>query len=185
MRTARVSPSKRRRGFTLVEVSFAIAVIVVAVSGLLGTLVGSSALGRVARETSLAQQAARQQLELLQGAPFPEIFAAFNASADDDAGISVAAPGANFAVPGLSLVPGDAACGAVEFPVVDNAGALQLREDFVDDALGMPRDLDGDGAVDALDHSGDYRLLPVRVRVRWQGVSGVRVLELESLLCAR
>jgi prepilin-type N-terminal cleavage/methylation domain-containing protein len=184
MRSTARNPG-RRRGFTLVEVAFAIAVIVVAVSGLLGALVGSSALGRVARETALAQQAARQQLELVLSAPFAETFAAFNASADDDGGLSVAAPGATFAVPGLSLAPGDAACGAIEFPTVDNAGVLQLREDVVDTPLGMPRDLDGDGAVDATDHSADYRLLPVRVRVRWQGVSGVRDLELESILCAR
>jgi hypothetical protein len=49
----------------------------------------------------------------------------------------------------------------------------------------MPRDVDLDGVVDVADHSTDYVLLPVRILVRWRGVSGVRELELESVLCER
>jgi hypothetical protein len=60
---------------------------------------------------------------------------------------------------------------SIEFP--GNTGAV-LREDAVDAELGMPRDLDGDGTVDTDDHAGDYLVLPVRVRVTWDGVSGSR-----------
>ena len=48
--------------------------------------------------------------------------------------------------------------------------------------MGMPRDLDGDGVIDALDHSGDYRLLPVLVRVAWRGSSGPAKLEFRTML---
>jgi hypothetical protein len=61
-------------------------------------------------------------------------------------------------------------------------GALELREDVVDAGLGMPRDLNLDGVIDALDHSGDYRILPVRVLVEWTGMSGNRTHRLETVL---
>jgi len=46
--------------------------------------------------------------------------------------------------------------------------------------IGMPRDLNLDGAVDALYHAGDYMILPVRVRVQWMGASGPRTVELQT-----
>lgn len=176
-----------RRGFTIVEVMIAAAVLVIAISGLVGALVGSTSLGRVNRESALAEQAARRVLEELQGVPFAEVFATYNASTDDDAGLAVAARGSNFVVVGLDADPNDADgfCGEVIFPVIDVAGTMQLREDVVDGALGMPRDLNGSGAVDTADHAGDYRLLPVRIRVAWRGVSGSRAYDLETLVCTR
>jgi hypothetical protein len=57
-----------------------------------------------------------------------------------------------------------------------------LREDVNLPELGMPRDLNGDGAVDAGNHSTDYRLLPVIVRVRWQGAGGPSQFELKTML---
>ena len=56
----------------------------------------------------------------------------------------------------------------------------ELRENAVDTTIGMPRDLNLDGAVDALDHAGDYMILPVRVRVQWMGASGPRTVELQT-----
>jgi hypothetical protein len=78
----------------------------------------------------------------------------------------------------------DGRVGEVIFPNGGN-GATFLAENEVDPALGLTRDLNGDGAIDALDHSGDYRLLPVRVRVAWSGATGDRQIELEALLCLR
>jgi hypothetical protein len=37
----------------------------------------------------------------------------------------------------------------------------------------MPRDLNGDGVVDALDHSVDRILLPVKVTVEWKPAGSV------------
>jgi hypothetical protein len=63
------------------------------------------------------------------------------------------------------------------------AGApSQLREDVVLPDLGMPRDLNGDGVVDASNHDVDYTLLPVLVRVRWRSASGTGQFELRTMI---
>ena len=48
----------------------------------------------------------------------------------------------------------------------------QLHEDMDLPALGFPRDLNGDGAIDGADHAGDYSILPVQVVVRWRAAGG-------------
>ena len=183
-RNARARIGGRRAGFSLVEMAIAAVVITVAVCGLSGSVVSSVALNRVNHETALAEAAVRGVMEQVSGANFAQAFARFNTDPADDPDGAGTAPGATFAVVGLT---GDAGAlpGSVTFPVVAGAGGPQLREDFADAALGMPRDLNADGVVDAMDHSGDYRLLPVRVNVTWRGVSGLRTLMVETLLCAR
>jgi len=187
MPSTHILKRRARAGFSLVEVSVAMCVMVVALSALVSSLVASSGMHRVSSETAIAQRAAVQLLEQMQGAPFAEIYRAYNATTADNAGLTIAPPGANFAVAGLDPAPGDVdgVCGEIQFPDVDVAGVLQLREDAVDADLGMPRDLDLDAVVDGANHSTDYVLLPVRILVRWRGVSGVRELELESVLCER
>jgi hypothetical protein len=163
-------------------------VLAIALSGMIGSLVAAMSLDRVNRESAIAQQAARRVLEEVQGVPFGEIFRTYDSWNGDDAGLTVAARGNTFAVTGLDPQIGDAdgLCGQVIFPTVMVGPVPQLREDVADAALGMPRDLNGSGgAPDAADHSGDYVLLPVRVRVQWRGVSGNRTVDLEMVLCDR
>lgn len=184
-RQVRRSP---RAGFTLVEVAAAALLLLVAVSGLAGSVLAVVELGRANDEAALADAAARDTAEELANVPFAQIFARFNAEpADDPDGIGTA-PGAAFDVRGLTPRAGDAdgRVGRIVFPV-DPADPGILREDVVDEDLGMPRDLNGDAGFssavfDALDHSGDYRLLPVTVRVEWTGVSGDQFLEIHQLL---
>lgn len=167
----------------------AAAVLAVALSGLAGSLVSAMALARVNRESAIARAAAQRTLEEIQGVPFAETFAVFNASTADDAGLTFPARGAGFAVAGMDAPPGDAdgLCGRVMFPTVVNLfGVEELREDVVDARMGMPRDLNLDGLPgDGLDHAGDYVVLPVRVRIEWRGVSGTRQLDFETVLCDR
>lgn len=179
---------RSRAGFSLVEIVVAGLVLAIAVCGMSGSMVSAVAVNRVNRETALAQEAVQRQMELLQGTVFEETFRRFNTNPNDDPGGAGSAAGANFAVFGLDVADGDAdgRVGQIEFPTVDVAGVPQLREDVVDATLGMPRDLNGSGGtIDALDHSGDYRLLPVRVRVQWRGVAGPRTLTAEGMLAAR
>lgn len=61
-------------------------------------------------------------------------------------------------------------------------GTWMLREDVEMPELGMPRDLNGDGVVDDLDHRGDAEILPICVRIAWKGRFGERSLEVYSLL---
>jgi hypothetical protein len=140
----------------------------------------------VNRETGLAVAAARNMLERLRSEDFSRVFALYNADPLDDPGGPGTAGGSRFAVQGLDDAP-DALAGLqgeILFPtVVDMVGGLQLREDVDVRALGMPRDLSGDGVIDDQDHAGSYFILPVQVRVRWRGVTGIRQYEMATQLC--
>lgn len=179
--------ARRRGGFTLLEVMVAALVLTVAVVSSLGSMVTSYALNRTNRETSIAEDAARRILEEVRSVPFAEAFAIYNADASDDGGLTVAARGPNFAVRGLEAAANDpdGLCARVMFPSQVVGGVEQLREDVVDPELGMPQDLNGDGPVDAANHSNAYVLLPVRVRIEWRGAAGRRTLDLNSIVCLR
>ena len=72
----------------------------------------------------------------------------------------------------------DALVGRVELPLLGG----QLREDMVFPELGLPRDLNGDGIIDALDHSTDCVLIPMRVSVDWQSRKGPRTVTLTTII---
>ncbi len=173
-----------RGGFTLIELAIGITVLLVGVLGFAQTMVSIERTQTRTRESGRATQAARGMLERIQAEAFPEAFRRFNADPADDPGGAGTAPGAFFAVEGLSVQPGDTDgfVGQVIFPTP--AGAPnELRESTVDAALGMPRDLNGDGVVHATaSYSTDYRVLPVRVRVAWIGTAGRSAIELRTVL---
>ncbi len=177
------SACRSRGGFALVEVLVASGVLTIAVVGMAGAMLSSMALQRSESESTIARLSAQQVLETMQAVDFSEVWACYNASTADDAGLVTPARGATFVVQGLTPVEGDAdgRCGSIEFPETNGA----LREDVVDAALGMPMDLDGNGTVDTANHASDYTLLPVRVRVDWRGPSGPQVYQLETILCLR
>lgn len=175
-------PERRasRRGMTMVEVCISMVVLLVAIGGTLSTISGHLVLGASARETSVAYHEAQRLLERLKSEDFELLFARYNESADDDpAGVS--APGSAFDVAGLSARAGDGdgRVGRISFPV-EEAAPTHLREDLVFN--GRTLDLDADGVLDGDDRSGDYVLLPVRVRIEWKGRSGNRFVELQTIL---
>jgi hypothetical protein len=143
------------------------------------TLVISSALNMTGRETAVASRGAQSIIEELKATTFAEIFARYNTTAADDPAGGTS-PGANFAVAGLAprADDEDGFVGALEFP----GTGTTLREDGDDVELGLPRDLDGDGDLDGADHAGDYRILPVRVVIAWNGQNGARTFELVTVL---
>lgn len=175
-RTARTG---RAAGFTLLEVMISATVFLLVAGAVVTTVVVSTALNSTNRESALAARGAQSALEELKGLAFAEVFARYNATAADDPAAGPA-PGNAFAVAGLTTLPGDADgfVGRLEFP----GGGVELREDVEDAELGLPRDLNGDGAVDDEDHAGDYLLLPVRAVVEWTGKNGTRTLELVTVL---
>jgi hypothetical protein len=69
--------------------------------------------------------------------------------------------------------------GRIRFPDTPNS---ELREDVYMPELGLPMDLNGDGIIDELDHSQDYKILPVIVEVQWVGKTGDREFSLHALL---
>ena len=176
---------KRRAGLSLLDALVAITILAVAVGGLGASVIASMQLSRVNEEKAIAVDAAHAMVEQLHTTEFSEIFATFNAAGADDPDGANTAPGDDFAVVGLRVQDGDAdgMTGQIEFPtIVDGSGKLVLREDLVDPGLGMPRDLNGDGVIDSQDHSGDYVLLPARVRLMWRGPGGNQTTFVEALL---
>jgi len=169
----------QRAGFTVLELMISATVFLLVAGAVTTSVVVSSALNTTARETAQATRAAESLLEELKGIEFAEVFARYNESAADDPALGPS-PGAGFAVAGLGVQAGDADgfVGRVEFPMV----GAELREDVDDVELGLPRDLNGDGVVDALDHAADYRILPVRVVVAWTGKNGARTVGLVTVL---
>jgi len=173
-----------RAGFTLIELAISITVLLVGVLGFAQTLVSIEKTQARTRESGRASQAARGMLERIQAEAFPEAFRRYNAEPSDDPGGAGTAPGSNFAVEGLSAPADDADgfVGEVVFPTPVGLPGV-LRENTVDSALGMPRDLNGDGLIHATaSYATDYRVLPVRVRVVWIGTAGRSEIELRTVL---
>jgi hypothetical protein len=138
----------------------------------------------VNKESALASDGVADMVERLQGVGhFKDVFALYDANPNDDPGIPGSAPGNHFAVKGLQVPDGDAigSVGEIVFPTI----GTQLREDVVDPELGMPRDLNGDGIIDSADHAGDYKLLPVLLRLHWKGVGVKRSVVVRTLLADR
>jgi hypothetical protein len=174
---------RRREGFSLVEVAIVAVLLLVAVGGLSGAVISSLRLARTTEESTVADEAVRALAARMQTEDFGELFRRYNSTPGDIAG---AEPGAAFDVTGLAPQADDAdgRVGRIVFPTVDFGGVQALREDVVDPRLGMPagRDLNGDTLVDALDHAGDYRILPARLIVEWTGAGGDRSCELDVVL---
>ncbi len=165
---------------SLLEVLIALVVFSIAAAAYAGALASTSESSAERRAASLAASAARDIVERMRALPGGQRFSSFNANpADDPNGVGTA-PGAAFDVPGLTPIEGDedGRVGEILFPTLGGA----LREDAVDARLGMPRDLNGDTLIDALDHSADYLILPVRIRVVHQLRGSTRVFELHTEL---
>jgi hypothetical protein len=169
---------------TLFELALSVAILVVGMLGYSHAISVTAGSANLAREQALATEAARAVAQTMHGTPFDEVFATFNLDGDDDPDGEGTAPGASFAVVGLTPVAGDADgfCGEVLFPTQDVGGLAALREDLVDPRFQTPRDLSGDGVIDGNDHSGDYRLLPALIRVAWRGEAGNSVLEFKTMI---
>ena len=178
-------PSARRSGFTFVELTIGMAVLLVALLIFSSSVSGVARQRTVNRETNLAVAAARNQLESMRAEDFAQVYALFNANPADDPAGAGSAPGNRFEVAGLDDVEdGGGFAGEIVFPSLEDPGlGWQLREDLDLPVLGLPRDLSGDSVVDDQDHSGGYFILPVLVRVRWRSPIGTRQYEMSTQLC--
>ena len=172
-----------RRGTTLIEVLVAFAAFLIAMLAFSKVIVGSMAATSTDHESSLAKEAGRAIIERLQAEDFAQVFALYNADDTDDP-VFGAAPGDLFPVAGLTPRADDADgfVGQILFPTDGAAFPGLLNEGLEDFRFGCPRDLNGDG--DTLDQlpSGQYGLLPVVIRIEWQGTSGSSSLQLRTLL---
>ena len=185
------STRKRRaqHGFSLLDVMVTVSVLAIGLLAQASLTVSSYSQTLLNRERRLAMEGARSQLEILKGRELATVFAAYDASTTND---PPDAPGPDFDVPSLQPVAGDpdGHVGRVIFPVgepPETSGTFDpvLREDLSDTAMGMPADLDGDGAIDANPKDGTYIHLPVTVEVEWAGKVGRQTLRITTWLTPR
>ena len=176
--------SFRRRGFTLLEVLIAASVALIALCGLLAAISNSMLVTQQNREYALAMEAARDKIEELRNMPFKDVFAAYNEVTGDDPS---SAPGADFAVDGLSALDTDpdGQAGKIIFPTSAAQPGL-LDETITAQQYGVAANLDmnGNGTnTDVFDPATiSYVVLPVTVRIEWKGAGGASRFEIRSIL---
>lgn len=170
-----------RAGFGLVDICVALFVLSASLGVLVGAVFSGIRLARTDEETAKASQALRMTLARIGSLPARDAFAVLNAEdADDLAGQTSAA----YLALGEELMTdrdGNPVTIQVTFPV-DEANPGVVREDLELPALGMPRDLDGDGEIDSNDHADDLVILPVLLRLDWEGASGPQSVQMATIL---
>lgn len=176
------APSRftRRQGLTLIELTIATVILTVCCGMLTSTITGTMTHNRVRRERQVAVEAARAVLEDMHNVDFYDVFWTFNQDPTDDEGGPGTARGAHFAVDGLTPLDDDADGMVGEIVLPSTTAELFENADWP--SLGLPRDLNGDLSIDELDHSNDYILLPVQVRLRWNGIGGPAEFSLSTML---
>ena len=164
-----------RPGFTLIEVMIAAVILAGAVLGMAALIPSVTLNTEVTQESNLAMAAAHQMAEAVRqyaDDSYAWTWRAYNDDASDDPSGIGSAPGSTFTVSGLVAADGSLQVGTVAF---------YLDETATDDRVGLPKDLDGDGAATSVDVSTSYTLMPFTISVDWLGRNGlIRHLEVSS-----
>jgi Tfp pilus assembly protein PilV len=159
---------RARSGFTLIEIALTTTVLLVALVSTSASVFSLHALRRQSRERSIAHNAVQIRSERVHAAARAAIhqtgsWATHVVSSQCPAGTLEA----DFDVEGLTPQDGEAHVGKIVFVVDETLSDADLGV-----SLGLPRDLDGDGAIWNHDVSARARILPVLVSARWKGVRG-------------
>lgn len=157
-----------RGGFTLIELCIAISLLMIGMVSVISATTRMHSLRRQNRERTLSQNAIRSVAERIHAQSYR-----FSDSPDTWSQdlIGVFGPGGSvgntFPVRGLNIVPGDATVGTLQI-ITDET----VTDDTLGVQVGMPRDLDGDGAATNIDVANNARVLPVLITLRWRSQSG-------------
>ena len=182
--SSRPSDLRNREGFSLLEVLVSLTILTISAVGLAGFIESTSQVRKTAHSFRVARDQLAVTYERLSGIPFAEVFARYNETAADDPGTGDS-PGSEIMVStssfGWTSGAGAPPVITVEFPATA-ATPGALREDLILPQLGLPRDLNLDGAIDSADHSADYEALPVLLTIQWVERGVMRELEQLYLL---
>jgi prepilin-type N-terminal cleavage/methylation domain-containing protein len=155
-------------GFTLLEVTLAMTVLLVAMMAASASTLRMHTLRRVNRERVVAQNGVRSVSERLQSLSTRGLVDPAGWSTTVLRGVAAGGEvGPTFDLRELQPRAGAASLGTVEVVTDETKTDLELGAQ-----LGMPRDLDGDGTATSTDVSTTALLLPVVVRARWHGAGG-------------
>jgi type II secretory pathway pseudopilin PulG len=164
--------SASQGGWTMVELVIAMALLTIGVVSFIVALTYSLRLAAAGHQKDIAMNAARQVIEQMRTYTISNAFATYNSNPD-------------FNVEGLNILPGDTdgKAGKVIFP----ADSGNLVESQTSELMGMDNDLDLDGNGGNSDtvNPGNAIMLPVVVRIEWQGIAGDWVIEMKTLLTDR
>ena len=162
-----------RGGFTLAETALAMTVLMIALMSLSAATLRMHSLRRQNRERTVAMNTARSVADSIHS--FAQETLEVNptgwAKIVTDALQPGASIGTTFDIEELTPQVNAQVIGNIQ--VITNE---QTTDAALGVGIGMPRDLDGDGAVNNIDVSTTARLLPVVLTVSWQGVSGAQTL---------
>jgi len=170
-----------KAGFGLVDLCVALVVLSISLGVLVGAVFSGIRLARTDEETALASQALRATLARLASLEPRNAFVILNAEDGDDLQGQSAQTYLAVQEELLTDRQGQPVTISVTFPV-DPANPGVVREDLELPALGMPRDLDGDGEIDGADHADDLVILPVLLRLDWEGAGGPQSVQMATIL---
>lgn len=97
------SARESRRGFSLIEVVFAMAIISIAILGIFGTMLAQVRIAEMTRQNDIASNAAKAMIDRIRATPYANIGATFGA------------PNNTFNVPGLPRRPNGEPHGIIHF----------------------------------------------------------------------
>ncbi len=168
LRTCPIRVRDRASGFTIVETTVFVAILIMGLLALTATSLTTHSLRRASDERNIARHALKSMIEELNRSAFEliDINGTWPTNFTDtwEAGGLV---GDTFPVRGLSPWPGNPTVGTIEL-VTDET----MTDEELGIHLGLPVDLDNDGFIDNGDVSATAEMLPVVVRIRWRGVTG-------------
>jgi hypothetical protein len=180
--TRRVTTGRAsERGLSLVEVTVAVGVLAVALTGLVGAMTLAAKQSALSSEMSIAQDAARAKAEEMHGTRFDDLLPTYR--------------GHTFAVTGLTAVPSNTSVGRVVLHTrssvcfrhgafseqmfrEDNPGSPGTAAHDERTRMGLPMDLNGDGdATDDVCRELAQRVV-ARIVVEWRGAAGDQEVDL-------
>ena len=162
--------ASKRDGFTIVEAVVVMAILLMGLLAMTSTSVTVHSLRDADRDRRTANLAMQSVIEDVKRV------SALNVGSDPswarnftNAYLAGGIPGPTLLLQGLELQEGAAANCTITVITDETMTDQELGVE-----LGMPRDLDNDGAIDNGDVSDGATLLPVIVRIDWSGAAGDR-----------
>ena len=164
--------NRKQDGFTMIEAVVVMSILLMGLLAMTSTSVTVHALRESDRERRLANSALDSIIEDVKGIANAQVGTDPTWSQNFANAYAIGGtPGPLYPVNGLQPRDGEPSVVSVTITTDETLTDQELGVN-----LGMPRDLDNDGLIDNADVTATATIMPVIVRVRWNGSSGNREL---------